>query len=164
MVSYAFEDYYLNLDQLRESLENVPVVVLENLEFEREISGEMWRVKTPVAERKHDIVEFYSMDVQRRFVSGKEWFFTGSRGIYSETAESADVTDVVGTMETDTRVLNLESPFLEWTMNENLFLFPRGLVVHDPEFLLEADLASLDESGIMALNEGAVIRWRKSAE
>jgi len=67
-------------------------------------------------------------------------------------------------METDTRVLNLESPFLSWLMNENSFLFPRGLIVYDAEFLLETDLASLDGDGIMALNEGVVIRWRKIAE
>jgi len=164
MTVFLFRDLNLDLDQLRESLENRPVIVMENLEFEREVSGELWRVRTPVAERRHDIVEFRSIDVLRRLANGKEWFFMGLHGLYSETTESADVTGVTGTMETDTRVLNLESPFLSWTMYRNEFVFPRGLIVYDEEFLLEANLASLDESGIMALNEGAVIRWRRIVE
>ena len=164
MAGYIVRDINLDVELLRESLENVPSVVMENLEFEREISGELWRVRTPVAERRHDIVEFQTIEVQRRFVSGKEWFFTGLHGFYSEATESADVMDLTGTMETDTRMLNVESPFLSWTMDENVFLFPRGLIVYDAEFLLETDVAILDESGIMALNEGAVIRWRKNPE
>jgi len=164
MAYFVFLDLNRDLDALRESFEDVPVVVIENLEFEREISGELWRMRTPVAERRHDIVELHTVDVQRRFASGKEWFFTGLHGLYSEATASADVTDLVGTMETETRVLNLESPLLSWTMDENVFLFPKGVIVYDVEFLLETDLASLDESGILALNEGAVIRWRKIEE
>jgi len=136
-------------------------LMMENLEFEREVSGDIWRVRTPIAERRLDIVEFHIVYVERRLASGKEWLFRGAHGLYSEAIASADVTDVVGTIETADRVLNLESPFLVWTMNENTFLFPKGVTVYDEEISLKADLASIDEYGIIALNEGAVIRWKK---
>ena len=164
MVRYAFSDINLDLDLLRKSLENMPVVVIERLEFEREISGDLWLVRIPVAERQKDIVEVYSADVRRKLADGNEWLFTGLRGFFSETAESADVTGVTGTLETDERVLSLESPFLSWSNSTNIFLFPRGLIMYDAEFFLETDLASFDASGVMALNEGAVIRWKKTPE
>jgi len=163
MVRYVFRDINLDLALLRESLENMPTVVMENLEFERDISGELWQVRVPVAERRDGMIELRSVDVRRRLADGKEWFFLGSSGLYSETAESADLTRLLGTLETDTRVLNLESPFLSWSRNENVFLFPRGLSLYDAELILETKLASLDARGIMELNEG-VIRWKKSAE
>jgi len=161
MIKYISSDINLDLDLLRKSLENMPAVVLENLEFEREISGDMWWVRVPLAKRQNYIVEVHSVDVRRRLADGNEWFFMGSRGLYSETAESADLTGLLGTLETGTRVLNLESPLLSWSKSTDVFLFPRGLVIYDAEFLLETKLASLDISGVVALNEGAVIRWRK---
>jgi len=163
MVRYVFRDINLDLDLLRESLENMPVVVMENLEFEREISGELWQVRVPVAERRDKMIELHSMDVRRKLADGKEWFFLGSRGVYSEAAESADVTRLLGTLETGARVLNLESPFLSWSRSENVFLFPMGLSIYDAELILETELASLDAQGVMELNNG-VIRWRKIAE
>ena len=161
MVRYVFSDINLDLDLLRKGLENMPVVVVENLEFEREISGELWLVRTPLAKRRNDIIEFHSMGARRRLANGKEWFLTSLSGIYSETTESADLNDLSGIIETDAHVFSFESPFLSWSKNENLFLFPRGLIIYDAELFLETDLASFDESGIIALNEGAVIRWRK---
>jgi len=164
MARYVFSDINLDVDLLRESLENMPVMVLQNLEFEREISDDRWWVRIPLAERRDGIVEVHSVDVLRRLADGSEWFFMGSHGLYSEAAVSADLTRLLGTLETSTRVLNLESPFLSWSGNEDVLLFPMGLTIYDAEFLLETDLASLDVSGVMALNEGAVIRWKKLPE
>ena len=161
MARYVFKDINLDLDLLRESLENVPLVVIENLEFERTISSDLWRVRVPMAMRRNDIVEVQSVDVLRTLADGKEWYFIGARGFYSEAAESADLAGLLGTLETDARVLNLESPYLSWSRSEDIFLFPKGLTIYDAEFLLEASLASLDAPGVIALNEGAVVRWKK---
>ena len=157
----------LNLDPeslLNRDTDDDAAMMMENLEFEREVSGDLWRMRTPVAERRHDIVEFHVVYVERHLASGKEWLFRGEHGLYSEAAASADVTDVVGTIETADRMLNLESPFLVWTMNENTFVFPKGVTVYDEEIFLEADLASIDEYGVIALNERAVIRWRRATD
>jgi len=162
MARYVIKDYNLDLDLLRDSLKNLPVMVMENLEFEREISGELWQVRIPLAERRDEMIEVRSVDVRRMLADGKEWFFMGARGVYSEAAESADLTRLLGTLETDTRMLNLESPSLSWSRSENIFLFPMGLTIYDAEFILETDLASIDASGVIALNKGAVVRWKKA--
>ena len=164
MVWNIYSDINLDLNRLIENLENMPGLVLENLEFERQISGELWQVRVPVATRRNNIIEIRSVDVLRTLADGSEWFFMGAHGLYSEVTESADLTRLLGTLETSTRVLNLESPFLSWAMSEDVLLFPKGLILYDAEFLLETNLASLDESGTIALNEGAVIRWRNIAE
>ena len=164
MARYVFKDINLDLDLLRERLENIPTMVVEHLEFEREISGDLWQVRVPLAKRQNDFIEVLSVDVRRRLADGKEWFFMGSRGLYSETAESADLTGLLGTLEADTRVLNLESPSLSWSRSEDVFLFPMGLTIYDAEFLLETSLASFDASGVITLSAGAVIRWKKLPE
>ncbi|MDR1979652.1 MAG: hypothetical protein LBQ42_13035 [Synergistaceae bacterium] len=163
LARYAFRDIRLDVDLLRESLERMPGLVLENLEFEREISGDLWRVRVPLVERRDDKIEVRSVDV-RRLTDGREWYFWGARGFYSEKAESADLLSLLGTLETDTRVLNLESPWLSWSRDENEFLFPRGLTIYDAEFILQSDAASVDASGTVLLGKGGVIRWRKAPE
>jgi hypothetical protein len=163
LVRYAFRDIRLDVDILRESLEKMPQLVLENLEFEREVSGDLWRVRVPLVQRREDKIEVRSVDV-RRLTDGREWYFLGARGFYSEKAASADLLSLLGTLETDERVLNLESPWLSWSRDENVFLFPKGLTIYDAEFILQSDVASIDASGIVLLDKGGIMRWRKLPE
>jgi hypothetical protein len=166
MVRYAFRDIRLDVDILRESLERMPQLILENLEFEREISGDLWQVRVPLVERhegREPPIEVRSVDV-RRLADDREWYFWSARGFYSEEAESADLLSLLGTLETGARVLNLESPWLSWSRDENVFLFPRGLTIYDAEFILQSDTASIDASGVVLLDKGGVIRWRKPPE
>jgi hypothetical protein len=166
LARYAFRDISLDVDLLRESLQRIPSVILENLEFEREISGDLWQVRVPLAERRDGRVEVRSLDVSRRMENGREWYFRSALGFYAEEAGSADLIALLGTLETDSRVLNLESPYLSWTGPETEgrvsdFFFPRGLLLYDSEFLLTADVASIDEKGVILLDRGGVIKWTK---
>ncbi|MDR2175437.1 MAG: hypothetical protein LBO82_05825 [Synergistaceae bacterium] len=166
LARYAFRDIALDADLLRESLQRMPSVILENLEFEREISGDLWQVRIPLAERRGGRVEVRSIDVSRRMGNGREWYFRSAAGFYSEEAGSADLISLLGTLETGSRVLNLESPYLSWTGLETEesgsdFLFPRGLLIYDNEFLLTADAASIDEKGVILLDRGGVIKWTR---
>jgi hypothetical protein len=165
LAQYAIRDIALDVDLLRESIERVPSVVLENLEFEREISGDLWQVHIPMAERREGRVEVRSIDVTRRMENGREWYFRSAAGFYSEKAGSADLVALLGTLETDSRVLNLESPYLSWLppeMEGSGFFFPRGLTIYDSEFLLTADVASIDEEGVILLDRGGVIKWTQN--
>jgi hypothetical protein len=164
MARYALRDISLDANLLRESLQRIPAVVLENLEFEREISGDLWQVRIPLAERRDGRVEVRSVDVSRRMGNGREWYFRSVSGFYSEETGSADLIALLGTLETNSRVLNLESPYVSWTRTGaeeggGGFFFPRGLLVYDDEFFLTADVASIDEEGVILLDRGGVIKW-----
>lgn len=164
LVRYALRDINLDIDLLRESLEKMPGLVLENLEFEREISGDLWQVQVPFAERHDGTVEVRSVDVRRWFADGKEWYFRSARGLYREKEGSAELSQLLGTLETDTRVLNLESQKLSWSEDRNEFLFPKGFTIYDDEFILKTDSASIDEAGVILLDKGGIIRWTRRAE
>jgi hypothetical protein len=163
-VRYALRDIRLDVDLLREGLERMPGLMLENLEFEREISGDLWRVQIPWARRNDGRVEVRSLDVHRRIAQGGEWYFRSGQGVYSEEAASLDLGPLLGTLGTGSRVLNLESPLISWSREVNEFLFPKGLTIYDAEFILRANVASLDASGTVLLDKGGVIRWMRSLE
>ena len=150
LVRYVMRDLSLDVDLLREGLLHMPGIVMENLEFDREVSGDRWRVRLP-----------RSVDIRRRMGSGGEWYFFGARGVYSHDERAASIEGLLGTLETPTRVLNLESPRLDWREAGGEFSFPLGLTLYDDEFVLRTSEASMDESGVVVLEKGGTVTWTK---
>ena len=83
-----------------------------------------------------------SVDIRRRMGSGGEWYFFGAQGVYSNDERAASIEGLLGTLETPTRVLNLESPRLDWREAGEEFSFPLGLTLYDDEFVLRTSEAS----------------------
>ena len=161
LVRYVMRDLSLDVDLLREGLLHMPGVVMENLEFDREVSGDRWRVRLPLAEKLGERVMVRSIDIRRRTESGAEWYFFGAQGVYSHDEGAAVIQGLLGTLETPTRVLNLESPRLEWREAGGEFSFPLGLTLYDDEFVLRTSEASMDESGVVVLEKGGTVTWTK---
>ena len=161
LVRYVMRDLSLDVDLLREGLLHMPGVVMENLEFDREVSGDRWRVRLPLAEKLGERVMVRSVDIRRRTESGGEWYFFGAQGVYSNDERAASIEGLLGTLETPTRVLNLESPRLDWREAGREFSFPLGLTLYDDEFVLRTSEASMDESGVVVLEKGGTVTWTK---
>ena len=162
LVRYAMRDMQLDIDLLRESLMNMPGLVMENIQMAREISGDMWRVKIPYLDREGDTIHMRSLDI-RRILSGDkgEWLFFGREGIYSHDIKAASINGLLGTLQTDTRTWNLESKQLNWQNDKTYLFFPNGLNIYDDEFILRTKIASIDKSGVVLLEQGGVIQWVK---
>ena len=162
LVRYAMRDMELDIDVLRESIMNVPGVVMENIQMSREISGDMWRIKIPYLDQSGDAVNVKSLDIRREISGDKgEWYFFGSEGVYSHNEKSASIKGLLGTLEDENRTWNLEGKKLNWQEDNNTFIFPEGLVIYDEELSLNAPEASMDNSGVILLDHGGVIQWQK---
>lgn len=161
LIRYTLRDLNLNVDLLKRSLENMPSIVLENLEFEREISGDLWQVEVPRASRRDGVIEIDSIEIRRWLQDGREWYFRSDRGKYFEMQKTAELEKLLGTLETDARVLNLESPHLLWSNEKNEFVFSKGLTIYDDEFILKTPLASIDTTGVVLLDKGGSIKWTR---
>ena len=162
LARYAMRDMNLDVDLLRESLMKMPGIVMENIQFSREVSGDLWRVKIPYLEREGNLFSVKSLDVTREISNDSgEWKFIGDEGVFSYDKQIASVKGLHGRLDSKKRVWNLESPKLNWAQENNTFVFPEGLVIYDTEFLLRTPLASMDNSGVILLEQGGVIQWVK---
>ena len=161
LIRYVMRDLRLDIDLLREGLLHMPGIVMENLEFDREISGDRWIVRLPFAEKQGERVSVRSIDIRRQIAAGNEWYFFGAQGVYSHDERAAVLRGLLGTLETPKRMLNLESPSLEWREEGNEFSFPMGLTLYDDEFVLRASKASMDESGVVLLEKGGTVVWTR---
>lgn len=165
LVRYAMRDMKLDVDLLRESLLNMPGIVMENIHMAREVSGDMWRVRIPYLDREGNTVNMKSLDIRRELKDNKgEWYFFGKSGVYSHDQRAASISGLLGTLEADSRTWNLESPKLNWLEDKNTFIFPEGLVIYDKELSLQTPHASMDESGVILLQRGGVIHWVRPLE
>ena len=162
LVRFAMRDMNLDVDLLRESLMRMPGIVMENIQFSREVSGDLWHVKIPYLDRDGNVFSVKSLDVTRK-ISGDngEWTFFGHEGLYSFDKAIASINGLQGRLDTKKRIWTLESPRLNWTQENNTFIFPEGLVIYDTEFLLRTPMASMDNSGVILLEQGGVIQWVK---
>ena len=162
LVQYAISDMNLDIDLLRESLLNMPGIVMENIRFSRVISGDLWQVRLPYLEQRDKAVNFRSADIKRTLSGDKGlWTFFGQSGIYSDDVKSAGIFGLTGTISDEVRTWLLESPALMWQNKNNTLIFPHGLTIHDNEFSLTTPIASTDNSRVILLQHGGVIRWRK---
>lgn len=165
LVQYAMSDINLNVDLLRESVSKMPGMMMENIQLNREISGDIWHVKIPYLDREGNIVNMRSLDVRRELSGDKgEWYFFGREGVFSSDQQIASVSGLLGTLQSETRTWNLESPILNWQQENNTFTFPKGFVIYDDEFLLRTPKASMDNSGVILLEQGGVIQWVRRIE
>lgn len=165
IVSYARRDIKLNVDLLRDSLLNMPGLVMENIHFAREVSGNMWRVDISYLDREGSAIHMRSLDIKRESSGDKgEWYFFGRSGVYSYDVQAANISGLLGTLETNTRTLNLESSRLDWKEGEDSLAFPEGLTIYDDEFMLKTPQASIDKSGVVLLEKGGVLQWVKPLE
>ena len=162
LVRYAMRDIQLNVDLLRDSLLNMPGLVMENIQLARTLSGDVWRVRVPYLDREGITVHMRSLDIRRDISGDKgEWYFFGRNGIYSYDVNAASISGLLGTLEADTRTWNLESTRLNWKESENSLVFPEGLTIYDDEVMLKTPQASIDKSGVILFEKGGVLQWRK---
>lgn len=165
LVDFARRDMKLDVDILRESLMNIPGIVMENIHMTREISGDLWNVRVPYLQQDGDAVSLKSIDIRRTISGDKgEWYFFGREGVYSNDQKAASINGLLGTLEANNRTWNLESQKLNWQEDKNTFVFPEGLVIYDDEFMLKTPHASMDESGVILLQRGGVIQWVRPLE
>ncbi|MDR1741294.1 MAG: hypothetical protein LBR38_05535 [Synergistaceae bacterium] len=164
MVQYVFRDIELGDALLREALEHMPGVVMENLEFEREVSGDLWQVSIFRAERRAGVVTLTSVDVSREPVSSgddQRWRVFGDYGVYSEAGESGDLFRPRGVLEFDGRPIDFSGPRLSYARveGEASLSFPDGILLSGDDISISADAARVDRSGVIFFDRGGVLRW-----
>ena len=162
LVRYAIRDMQLDVDLLRESLLNMPGLVMENIQMSREISGDLWLVRVPYLDREGSTVHLKSLDIRRQLSGDKgEWYFFGHDGVYSQDQRTASITELTGTLQEDARTWYLESNRLDWQEDTTYLFFPEGLTMLGDELLIRTPAASIDKSGVILLEKGGVIQWVK---
>ena len=165
LVDFAKRDMNLDVDLLRESLQNMPGMVMENIQMSREFSGDIWSINIPMLQQDGSLLRIRSIDITRTMSGDKgEWYFFGTDGVLSSDTKEVSIKRLLGTIEGAGRTWNVESRRLDWKDGSNAVVFPDGITIYDSEFMIQTPQASVDRNGVVLFQQGGVIKWIKPSE
>ena len=162
MVYFLIHDVGLNVEIMRLAITDIPELRLENIRFERDISGTHWRINIPSLERQSGIVRILSIYISREFSNGDIWEIRGNDGEYIENAETATFNEISGNVVVDGQVFEIHTPHALWERSGDLVTLSKGIVIRGGFGSISADKAKI-EAGNLIIMEGGEIIWNISS-
>ena len=158
IITYLVHDVKLNIETAKLGLNNAPEISIENIKFERDMFGSLWKISIPTLERQKEVVRILSIDVFREFPNGDVWKITGYNGEYIESSETATLKDISGSLVIDGQAFEIYAPQASWEKSGDFIVLSNGVAVNGELGSMSADKANI-EAGNMLNIEGGEIIW-----
>jgi len=139
--------------------EETPDVTLENIEVQREISGDFWTLQAERAERFGNKTNLEVIKVKSATKEGPLWFMDAPRGTVTDDGNLAELWEVEGHAEKFTPAFKWSGRHALWDQKGKRWLFPEGLTIQGEDFLAKGARGAVDMSGKITLEDGAYARW-----
>jgi len=163
IISYLIHDIGLNTEIIKLAITDVPDLRLENIKFERDISGAIWKINVPSLERQKGVVKILSIDVTRELPNGHIWEIKSDNGEYMEDSEIAAFNEISGDIAVDGQVFKLYAPYALWEKNRDLVTFSKGFAIRGEFSSIFADEAKIEAGNLIIIEKGGEIIWNISS-
>ena len=137
----------------------IPDSVLENIDLDREINGDLWKANVGKVERGKDWATLYSISVDVERVNGQLWTLRAPEGLYLEKEQTAEISRPRGTMSGGGVAFRYAAPLARWNRETGRILFPEGFEASGDLGRFQAEYMELLPEGIMEADKGASIQW-----
>ncbi|AER66320.1 hypothetical protein Tlie_0585 [Thermovirga lienii DSM 17291] len=137
----------------------VPDVTLEDVEVQRDISGDLWTLHAERAQRFGDKNNLELIKVKSVTKDGALWFMDAPRGTVTDDGKVAELWNVKGRAEKFNPPFSWKGKKAQWNQEGNCWLFPEGLSIEGRDFFAEGSLGVVEMSGKVTLEGGAYARW-----
>ena len=154
---YFWRDLNLPLNTVFEKL---PEVVVENLNFQRDIDGRTWQVVARSAEHEEGVVRALSIDLS--ISDDKTSRRTEIKAVSGDFAQAtSDVTLHVidGTLFLPESSVDMTAPLAQYNSTESSWRFSEGFEMWDEDTRLTGDDAIVTSEGLFIVERGARILW-----
>lgn len=136
-------------------------VLIENLELEREISGDLFQVKAKEARKMQDErVEASSLDVGATLGGGGRWKMRAASGSL-ETSGEIRLSEVIATNLRQGQDLDLEAKTVRWDTERRLWDLEGGITVRQGNLQAGGKNGVADPNGRVTLSGEAWATWQK---
>jgi len=162
IIIYLMHDVKLNIETAKLGLNNAPEIRIENIKFERDMFGSLWKISIPSLERQKEVVKIVSIDIFREFPNGDAWEITGYNGEYIESSETATLNDISGHLVVDGRAYEIYAPEASWEKSGDYVVLSKGAAVNGEFGSMSADRANIEAGNLLTI-EGGEIVWNFSS-
>ena len=158
IIAYIIHDVRLNEEILKLSTTDTPEIRIENVRFERDMFGSLWKINIPSLERQKEIIRILSIDITRIFSNDETWRIKGNSGEYIENSEKAALNGVSGHIVLDGHVLEILATRVSWEKSGDLVILSDGFRINSKFSSLSADKAIIEDANLVTI-EGGEIVW-----
>lgn len=137
----------------------IPDSILENIDLDREINGDLWKANVGKVERGKDWATLYTIAVDVERANGQLWTLRAPKGKYLEKEETAEISSPTGTMSGGEVTFHYAAPLARWNRESGKILFPEGFEASGDLGRFQAEFMELLPEGIMEADKGASIQW-----
>jgi hypothetical protein len=145
------------------TLEALPDVSVENLDFRRVIGSREWHLKASRAEHDEGLIKAFLMEIDvTEPESGKGMRLNAARGEFAEKAEknySLEARSLDGILLLDGRSMDFLAPSANYERSTDIWSFNEGIELWDDESLIKGGAAVIDSNGVLAIRKGAYASW-----
>ncbi len=159
----AVQDLALDLKQGKIPA-GIPDSVLENIDLDREINGDLWKANIGKVERGKNWATLYTIVVDVKRANGQLWTLRSPEGRYLEKDQTAEISRPTGTMAGGGLDLRYAAPLARWNQETGKILFPEGFEASGDLGRFQAKYMELLPDGIMEADKGASIQWYDQEE
>jgi len=146
-------------DRETDEKDTAPPVVVEGLDVDREMSGDLWSVKAVHVEQRGDVSDADSLDIVINTSGGTVWLISADRGHVVETDEDITLYEATGFVSSDVRPFFWKAPRAHWIPASETWLFDEGLEAWDDTVYLRGNKGIMPMSGDLSVEEGASVQW-----
>ncbi|MDR1482502.1 MAG: LPS export ABC transporter periplasmic protein LptC [Synergistaceae bacterium] len=164
IVLAALGVFYLRRDlDLRRviSTDNLPDIVVENLDFRRVIDGRDWRVTAKTAAHDSGLITANSIDI---FVaegdSGEAARFYAGSGEFAEKTDDVVLYSVRGALTARGRSLDVLAPRADYSNANKIWTLSGGVSLQDNEAKLKGETAKISLEGVVSIDTEVEARWK----
>jgi hypothetical protein len=141
--------------------EDLPDVLVENLDFMRTIGNREWRVRASSAENDSGLIKIMGMRINVRETGARgEIAINAAEGEYAEGSSSFEARSVYGVIFLGDRSLDVLAPVASYESSTDVLSFHDGVELWDDDSFIRGGAAALASNGVLSLDKGAYARWR----
>lgn len=154
---YMWRDLNLPVNMVFEKL---PDVVVENLNFRREVEGREWQVAAVMAEREDNVVKASSIDLSiQDEVEGRRTDLRAVSGDFSEETSDVTLHSIDGVLSHSGGSVDMTAPFARYDSETGVWFFSQGIEMWDEDTRLTGEMATVTPEGVFTVERGAKILW-----
>jgi hypothetical protein len=145
----------------RVKFEDLPDVLVENLDFMRTIGNREWRLRAVSAENDSGLIKVKGMYVNvREPDSLREIAINAADGEFMEGASSFGARSVDGVVFLGDRSMDISAPTVSYDSLADMWSFEDGVELWDDDSFIRGGRAALASGGVLSLDKGAYARWK----
>ncbi|MDO4988138.1 MAG: hypothetical protein Q4E17_03820 [Synergistes sp.] len=139
----------------------LPDIVVENIEIEREIKGRKCKLSAPYVEHRKGTVYAKSVDIRISEAEGKTTEAKAASGKFVRDTNNASLGKVEGFYKDREKVCAFSSGAAEYNAESGVWKFSEGVMLDNGSVVVEGEKGSYNnEDGICHITGGGVVTWR----